>query len=35
MNEFLLLIGGLALAGVVSTIRDIARDGHRRLRTRP
>ncbi|GMA27992.1 hypothetical protein GCM10025874_12450 [Arenivirga flava] len=35
MIVFFYLLAGLALAGVVATVCDIARDGHRRIRTRP
>jgi hypothetical protein len=35
MTVFLILLGALALVGVVAAIRDIVRDGHRRIRTRP
>jgi hypothetical protein len=35
MTIFLILLGVLSIAGAVATIRDIARDGHRRIRTRP
>ncbi len=35
MTILLILLGALALVGAIATIRDIARDGHRRVRTRP
>jgi len=35
MTILLILLGVLALVGSAATIRDIARDGHRRIRTRP